>query len=102
MGKQIARAGSPRPPSVILSAAKNLSPGRAQILSAAKDDNSVSVNASGACPRSGSPSVLGDEDPGPIVGWKLALGVACHADDIRFEQVYLCNLLHGQPGYVVD
>jgi len=41
---------SPRPPAVILSAAKDLSPGRAQILRCAQDDSSASVNAYGGTP----------------------------------------------------
>ena|SRR5712691_5094188 len=41
---------SPRPPSVILSGAKDLSPGRAQILRSAQDDSSASVNAYGGAP----------------------------------------------------
>jgi hypothetical protein len=42
--------GSPCLPSVILSTAKDLSLGRAQILSGAKDDNSAEVHASGVAP----------------------------------------------------
>src|SRR5712692_4627370 len=46
--------GSPRPPSVLLSAAKDLSMGSAQILRCAQDDSSPSVRASGGKPRPGS------------------------------------------------
>jgi hypothetical protein len=60
------------------------------------------VYCTGAPLRSPWLLVLGDEDFGPIVGWKLALGVVYHADNIRLEQVYLSDLLHRQPGYVVD
>src|SRR5712692_2727813 len=55
----IGEPGRGLPYSVILSAAKDLSLGRAQILRCAQDDSRASVNVFGACPRPGCPC------PGP-------------------------------------
>ncbi len=51
VGHKAYRAGATRPSSVILSAAKDLSPGKAQFLRFAQDDSSAYIRADGACPR---------------------------------------------------